>query len=204
VSRSVWERIEESRARHNVLEHPFYVRWSAGELSREELARYAGQYRHATEALARLCREAAEAAPERHRAEIATHAAEEEAHVGLWDGFVEAAGGEIGAEPTAETAECVTEWTSPDGYLGRLARMYAIESGQPEIARIKREGLARFYGINGGGSEYFRVHEQADHAHAEESRRLIEEEMSAEDADAVVAAAESAFRANWRLLDGVS
>jgi pyrroloquinoline-quinone synthase len=205
VSRSVWERIEESRARHNVLEHPFYVRWSAGELSREELARYAGQYRHATEALARLCREAAEVAPERHRAEIATHAAEEAAHVGLWDGFVEAAGGEIGAEPTAETAECVTEWTSPDGYLGRLARMYAIESGQPEIARIKREGLARFYGINGGpGSEYFRVHEQADHAHAEESRRLIEEEMSAEDVDAVVAAAESAFRANRLLLDGVS
>lgn len=205
MSQSVWERIEESRARHNVLEHPFYVRWSAGELSREELARYAGQYRHATEALARLCREAAEAAPERHRAEIATHAAEEEAHVGLWDGFVEAAGGEIGAEPTAETAECVTEWTSPDGYLGLLARMYAIESGQPEIARIKREGLARFYSINGGaGNEYFRVHEQADHAHAEESRRLIDEEMSAEDADAVVAAAESAFRANWRLLDGVS
>jgi pyrroloquinoline-quinone synthase len=197
--------IDAARERWNVLEHPFYVRWSAGELSREELARYAGQYRHATEALARLCREAAEMAPERHRAEIATHAAEEEAHVGLWDGFVEAAGGEIGAEPTAETAECVTEWTSPDGYLGRLARMYAIESGQPEIARIKREGLARFYGINGGpGSEYFRVHEQADHAHAEESRRLIEEEMSAEDVDAVVAAAESAFRANWRLLDGVS
>jgi pyrroloquinoline-quinone synthase len=204
VSRSVWERIEESRARRNVLEHPFYVRWSAGELSREELARYAGQYRHATEALARLCREAAEAAPERRRDVIAAHAAEEEAHVGLWDGFVEAAGGEIGAEPTAETAECVTEWTSPDGYLARLARMYAIESGQPEIARVKREGLARFYGIDGGaGSEYFRLHEEADHAHAEESRRLIEEEMSAEDADRVVAAAESAFRANWRLLDGV-
>jgi pyrroloquinoline-quinone synthase len=82
--------------------------------------------------------------------------------------------------------------------------MYAIESGQPEISRIKREGLARFYGIDGGpGGEYFRLHEEADHAHAEDSRRLIEEAMSAEDADAVVAAAESAFRANWRLLDGV-
>jgi pyrroloquinoline-quinone synthase len=204
VSRSVWERIEESRARHNVLEHPFYVRWSAGELSREELAHYAGQYRHATEALARLCRETADMAPERHRDEIAAHATEEASHIGLWDGFVEAAGGEIGAEPTPETAECVTEWTSSDGYLGRLARMYAIESGQPEIARVKREGLSRFYGIDGGaGSEYFRVHEEADHAHAEESRRLIEEAMSIEDADAVVAAAESVFRANWRLLDGV-
>jgi pyrroloquinoline quinone (PQQ) biosynthesis protein C len=82
--------------------------------------------------------------------------------------------------------------------------MYAIESGQPEISRVKRDGLTRFYGIDGGpGSEYFRVHEEADHAHAEEARRLIEEAMSADDADAVVAAAESTFRANWRLLDGV-
>jgi pyrroloquinoline-quinone synthase len=205
VSGAVWERIEESRARHNVLEHPFYVRWSAGELSREDLARYAGQYRHATEALARLCSQTAETAPERHRDEIAAHAAEEEAHVGLWDDFVEAAGGEIGAEPTPETAECVTAWTAPEGYVEQLTRMYAIESGQPEIARTKLEGLARFYGINGGpGSEYFKVHEEADHAHAEDSRRLIEEAMTPEDEDALVAAAESAFEANWRLLDGVS
>jgi pyrroloquinoline-quinone synthase len=99
----------------------------------------------------------------------------------------------------------VADWTAPDGYLGRLARMYAIESGQPEIARVKREGLARFYGIDGGaGSEYFQVHEEADHAHAEESRRLIEEAMTPEDEDALVSAAESSFRANWRLLDGVS
>jgi pyrroloquinoline-quinone synthase len=205
VSESVWERIEESRARHNVLDHPFYVRWSAGDLSSEELARYAGQYRHATEALARLCKETAEVAPEDRRDEIAAHAAEEEAHVGLWDDFVEAAGGEIGAEPTPETAECVTAWTAPDGYLAQLARMYAIESGQPEISRIKREGLSRFYGIDGGsGSEYFRVHEEADHAHAGESRRLIVEAIAPEDEDALVEAAESAFRANLRLLDGVS
>ena len=205
MSGAVWQRIEESRARHNVLEHPFYVRWSAGELSREELARYAGQYRHATEALARLCSQTAEAAPDEHRAEIESHAVEEEAHVGLWDDFVEAAGGEIGAEPTPETAECVTAWTAPEGYLEQLARMYAIESGQPEIARIKREGLERFYGINGGsGGEYFRVHEEADHAHAEESRRLIEEAMTPDDEDALVAAAEAAFKGNWRLLDGVS
>jgi pyrroloquinoline-quinone synthase len=205
VSESVWQRIEESRARHNVLEHRFYVRWSNGELSREELARYSGQYRHATEALARLCRQTAEHAPAERRDEIEAHAVEEEAHVGLWDGFVEAAGGEIGAEPTPETAECVTAWTAPDGYLAQLGRLYAIESGQPEISRIKHEGLSRFYGIDGGsGSEYFRIHEEADHAHAEESRRLIEEAMTPQDADAVVAAAESAFRANWRLLDGVS
>jgi pyrroloquinoline-quinone synthase len=205
VSESVWKRIEESRARHNVLEHPFYVKWSAGELSSEELARYSGQYRHATEALAKLTADTAELAPDSRRDEMDRHAAEEQEHIGLWDDFVEAAGGEIGAEPTPETAECVQTWTARRGYLSALARLYAIESGQPEISRIKREGLAEFYGIDGGaGTEYFRVHETMDEAHAAESRRLIDEAMSSEDEDAVVEAAEAAFVANMRLLDGVS
>ena len=205
MSESVWKRIEDSRARHNVLEHPFYVKWSAGELSSEELARYSGQYRHATEALAKLTADTAELAPDSRRDEMDRHAAEEQEHIGLWDDFVEAAGGEIGAEPTPETAECVQTWTARRGYLSALARLYAIESGQPEISRIKREGLAEFYGIDGGaGAEYFRVHETMDEAHAAESRRLIDEAMSSEDEDAVVEAAEAAFAANMRLLDGVS
>ncbi len=205
MSSTVWDRIEESRARHNVLEHPFYQRWSAGDLSADELARYSGQYRHATEAIARLCADAVASAPAERREEVAAHAAEEGDHIRLWDGFIEAAGGEIGAEPTSETAECVRTWTAHDGYLAALARLYAIESGQPEISRIKLEGLSRFYGIDGGsGSEYFRVHEASDDAHAEESRRLIAEAMTPEDEDAIVEAAESAFRANWKLLDGVS
>jgi pyrroloquinoline-quinone synthase len=205
VSESVWKRIEESRAEHNVLEHPFYVKWSAGELTSDELARYSGQYRHATEALAKLTADTAELAPDSRRDELQRHAAEEQEHIALWDGFVQAAGGEIGAEPTPETTECVRAWTSREDYLSALARMYAIESGQPEISRIKREGLAEFYGIEGGeGAEYFRVHETMDEAHAAEARRLIEEAMSSEDEDAVVAAAESAFVANLKLLDGVS
>ena len=52
MPQSVWDRIEEARARHDVLQHPFYVRWSAGELTSEELARYSGQYRHAVTAIA--------------------------------------------------------------------------------------------------------------------------------------------------------
>ena len=88
--------------------------------------------------------------PGGNREEIAAHAAEEAEHIRLWDDFVEAAGGEIGAEPTPETAECVATWTAPTPYLEQLARMYAVESGQPEIARVKREGLSRFYGIDGG------------------------------------------------------
>src|SRR5262249_11184889 len=144
---TVWERIEESRSRWNVLTHPFYERWSAGELSREDLARYSGQYRHAVEAIATMSDAAAEAAPE--RPELAEHAGEEHAHVALWDGFVGAVGGRTDAEPTTETEECVAEWTRDGSLIGSLARLYAIESGQPAISRTKSEGLAQFYGIDG-------------------------------------------------------
>jgi pyrroloquinoline-quinone synthase len=202
LSESIWDRIESARARWNVLEHPFYQRWSAGELSREELARYSGQYRHAVEAVATVSADVAELAPE--RTGLRSHAREEAAHVELWDGFVSAAGGDTGAEPTAETAECVEVWTADDGLVAGLARLYAIESGQPEISRTKREGLVDRYGFSdGAGTAYFRVHETRDVEHAAETRELIEEIAGAADADSIVAEAESAFRANWRLLDGV-
>jgi pyrroloquinoline-quinone synthase len=192
VSEAIWERIERSRERWNVLRHPFYRRWSAGELTPEELARYSGQYRHA----------AAAHAPERE--DLRRHAAEERGHVRLWDGFIEAAGGDSEARPTPETEDCVRTWTADDGLLETLARLYAIESGQPEISRIKCEGLLDRYGYaDGAGTAYFRVHETRDNEHADEVRGLIDELVSDGDADRVVAAAETALRANWRLLDGV-
>lgn len=204
MSDRIWDRIEEARSRWNVLEHPFYQRWSAGELTRDELARYSGQYRHATAAIARLSTAAADAAPEAERAELRRHAEEEAQHVELWDGFVEAVGGEIGAEPTPETLECVETWTAEDGFVPELVRLYAIESSQPAISKTKREGLAEHYGIGDGrGNEYFTVHESADVAHAAQGRSLIERHLGEADEDHLVAAAEAAYEANWRLLDGV-
>ena len=204
VSDRIWERIEEARARWNVLEHPFYERWSAGTLTRDELGRYAGQYRHATEAIARLTAAVADRAEDDERSALRRHAGEEEGHVALWDGFVEAVGGEIGAEPSAETRACVAEWTNGDDRLEQLIRLYAIESGQPAISRTKRQGLAEHYGIGDGpGNAYFRVHERADVAHAAEGKSLIGRHLDGTDEDRLVAAAEGAFRANWGLLDGI-
>ncbi len=205
MNNDVWERIEQTRQRWNVLEHPFYQRWSAGELTREELAEYSGQYRHATAAIARLSASVAESAPEAERVALRRHAAEEEAHVALWDGFVDAVGGDTDAAPTPETADCVEAWTAEGDRVAQLVRLYAIESGQPQISRTKREGLLAHYGIGDGpGSEYFLLHEKADVHHAAEGRSLIEAHLADADPDALVAAAEEAFKANWRLLDGVS
>ena len=205
MSNDVWQRIEQARNRWNVLEHPFYQRWSAGELTRKELAEYSGQYRHATAALARLTADVAESAPESERSELRRHAEEEKAHIALWDGFVEAVGGEVGAAPTPETKECVDTWAAADDRVSQLVRIWAVESGQPAISKTKREGLAAHYGIGDGpGNEYFRVHEKADVAHAAEGRSMIEAHLADAGPDKLVEAAESVFKANWRLLDGVT
>jgi pyrroloquinoline-quinone synthase len=202
VSDRLWERIESARQRWDVLRHPFYRRWSAGELEGDELARYAGQYRHAVEAIADLSEAVAGALPQ--RPELARHAAEEREHVALWDGFVTAANGTAAGAASEETAACARAWSAAADAPSLLARLYAVESAQPEIARVKRDGLVGLYGFaEGEGTAYFSVHERLDHEHAAEVRELLDELAAEADEDELVAAAEAAYRANWRLLDGI-
>ena len=187
-------RIEAAAARWNVLDHPFYQRWSAGELTRDELAEYAAQYRHAVVALA----DAAAASGN------ADHAAEERAHVALWDSFADACGS-VPADASTETTECTEAWTAGRDRLEHLAILYAIESAQPAISQTKLDGLREHYGMNGGAeTEYFVLHAERDHDHAALSRLLLEKLATDEDAPRLAARAEAATRGNWRLLDGIS
>ena len=204
MQHTVPERIEQARSRWNVLEHAFYKRWSAGDLSPEELARYSGQYRHAVEAVATASAALADQLPD--HLELREHAREEADHVALWDGFVDAVGGSPDAAANAETEACVAEWTRADSPLNTLARLYAVESGQPEISTTKLEGLSAHYGVEtDAGTAYFTLHRGRDVEHAAEGIELLEELLAADPgaADGVVAAAEATFRANWKLLDGV-
>jgi pyrroloquinoline-quinone synthase len=184
-------RLDEARARWNLLEHPFYRRWSCGELTREDLAYYAGQYRHAVVALAETAGTA-----------DAEHAREEAEHISLWDAFA-AAMGSMPREPSAETAECVSAWLAPEDPIGALAVLYAIEASQPEVSQTKLDGLAEHYGVGTDepGAAYFALHAELDHEHAASSRELLEEQSG--DEERLVALAEAALRGNWVLLDGV-
>jgi pyrroloquinoline-quinone synthase len=199
--------LETVRDRWNVLQHPFYQRWSAGELTREELAVYAGQYRHAVVALADASTATAEVAGEELRAGLRAHAAEETAHIDLWDEFTAAVGGDVTAAPTTETAACAAAW-SGDGerpLLQSLAAMYAIESGQPAISETKTEGLVEHYGFAPGSdaTRYFELHAVRDIEHAAHERELLEARLQPGDAEALLEEAEAVLRANWELLDGV-
>ncbi|HEX2703449.1 MAG TPA: iron-containing redox enzyme family protein [Solirubrobacteraceae bacterium] len=200
-----WSRLDAVAREHDVLRHPFYVRWSAGELSSTELAEYSGQYRHAVVALAEASARAAADADGDARAELAAHAAEEAQHVALWDRFIDAVGGERAAAPRPETAGCARAWSGEAGRseLATLVAVYAIEAAQPQISKTKREGLATHYGIDGPGVDYFELHERLDVAHAAAGRKLIDARLNDADHDALLGEAEAVLRANWRLLDGV-
>ena len=199
-----WKRLETVAEQHSVLRHPFYVRWSEGALELTELAHYSGQYRHAVVALAQASASAA-ASPEagRDAGALAAHAAEEAAHVGLWDEFVAAVGGDTGAAPSDQTRACAAVWAGDESrpLLHTLTALYTIESAQPAISATKRVGLARHYGIP--AAEYFELHERLDVEHSAHARRLIDRRLAGSDEDALVATAEAVLKANLSLLDGV-
>jgi len=200
----LFDRLADAQRRCNVLEHPFYTRWSAGELTREELSWYAGEYRHAVVALAKATAAAARAAEPAIRAQIDEHAAEEAEHIDLWDAFAHAVDADLEQEPAAETAECAAAWTAAGDALEGLVVLYAIESAQPAISRTKLDGLVDHYGLaEGPATEYFALHSERDLEHAAQSRRLIEERLEDADEDRLIAVAEAALRGNWTLLDGV-
>ena len=197
-------RVESLRERWNVLEHSFYQRWSEGTLRREELAFYAGEYRHAVVALADALGAASDRAEPAIRDELAEHAAEEIGHVELWDDFARALEADTGRAPRLETEACVESWTAGRDALEGLVAAYTIESGQPGIARTKLDGLVERYGFEEGtATEYFALHAERDHDHAAQSRELIEERLADADLDRLLAVAEGVLRGNWELLDGV-
>jgi pyrroloquinoline-quinone synthase len=200
-----WSRLEDVRSRWNVLEHPFYQRWSAGELTRDELAVYAGEYRHAVVALAGAAAGAAAAAGPDLAPALRAHAAEEASHIALWDAFADQVGGDVDRAPAPETAACADAWAGDDrDLLASLVALYAIESGQPAISETKLEGLRAHYGITEGpATEYFSLHAELDKEHAAAERELIEPRLEGADVEALLAEAERVLSANWHLLDGV-
>jgi pyrroloquinoline-quinone synthase len=187
------ERIDGARRRWNVLNHPFYLRWERGELTRDELAFYAGEYRHAVVALADAA--ALGGDPE--------HAAEERSHVALWDDFAAALEAPLDRKPTTETQECITAWQAKDSLEAR-AILYAVESSQPDVSKTKLTGLVEHYGFSkeSKSTEYFELHAERDHEHAAASAEVLGNARP-EDPDRLFAAAQQALKGNWKLLDGV-
>lgn len=208
--------IDAAVQRHHLLKHPFYQAWMKGEVTREELRDYAGQYYFHVNRFPRylsaihsLCEN------EEARASVLENLNDEEgvshgvSHPELWLRFAEGMG--VSRDEVRATAprDAIREVAATFFHFARssyhegLGALYAYESQVPEIAASKIEGLKGRYGINDPRTlEFFAVHEKADVAHRESVRSLLEA-LSPWEKEEAAAAADCAARALWSFLSDV-
>jgi pyrroloquinoline-quinone synthase len=213
--------LEERIHKYDLLCHPFYKAWSAGKLTRDDLRAYAEDYYPHVEAfpgyLAQLGVRLEEG--ELRRAVLANMTDEEggedsfgepeRSHSELWLDFVEGMGGSRVSRrrPVGEVGKLI-EWFQSVAREGTpeeaLAAFYAYESQVPRVAQEKDRGLRELYGADEKTRGYFTLHATADVYHAQVWRKQLERRVTAnpEIAKKALAAAESAAKALWAVLDG--
>ena len=212
--------LEERIHRYDLLCHPFYKAWSAGELTRDDLRAYAQDYYSHVEAfpgyLAQLAVRLEEG--ELRRAVLANMNDEkggedsfvepERSHSELWLDFVEGVGGSripkrrpVGVRKLISWFQRVAGEGTPEE---ALAAFYAYESQVPRLAQEKDRVLRELYGADEKTRGYFTLHATADVYHAQVWRTQLEKRVKAnpETAEKALAAAEKAAQALWTVLDG--
>jgi pyrroloquinoline-quinone synthase len=212
-------RLEECIQQYDLLCHPFYQAWSAGELTREDLRAYAEDYYPHVEAfpgyLAQLAIQLEEG--ELRLAVLANMHDEkggedsfgepDRSHAELWLDFVEGVGGHrVPKRPVGEVGKLISWFqrvASEATPEEALAALYAYESQVPRVAREKDRVLRELYGADEKTRGYFTLHATADLYHAQVWRSQLEKRVAAnpQTADKALAAAEMAAKALWTVLD---
>ena len=215
--------LETRIAKYDLLCHPFYQAWSAGELTREDLREYARDYSHhvvdfpiyLAELGVRLdeseLRRAvlANMADEKGMAEGSGEASAP--HAEMWLDFAEGMGARRdlrGHRPLPEMKELTaffhrvaSEGTPEEA----LAAFYAYESQVPRIAKEKARGLRERYGAGERVAAYFTLHATADVYHSEVWRQQLGKRLHSNPqmAEQALLAGENAAKALWHALDGI-
>ncbi|PJA17154.1 MAG: hypothetical protein COX66_05705 [Elusimicrobia bacterium CG_4_10_14_0_2_um_filter_63_34] len=208
-----WKKIDAAVAEKDLLSHPFYQAWSAGELTAEDLKFYAKQYYHLERNFPRLLSRVHSNCelPETRLALLENLIDEErsdENHRELWLRFTDGLGlsrEEVTAsEPTQATRGTLNSLmaacsgTPAEG----LAALYAYESQLPRVSESKIAGLTKFYGITDKKTvSFFETHKEVDAWHSDVERAEIE--RLGADVGTVEAGARTGAEALWNFLDGV-
>ena len=212
-----WTRAAEQLRQYDLLQHPFYQAWSAGELTPAELGFYGRQYLNHVAAFPTYLTALHSRLPEgKTRSAVLRNAAEEEVkgkpHADLWRQFAAGIDPQAPAQPEEVLPE-VQDLIAAYREMGRsaspataLGAFYAYESQVPRVAEEKRSGLKKFYGADDATCANFTLHRTADVHHANVWRGLIEQGID-ERGDAAAADALDGMRAGaralWHALDGI-
>lgn len=211
--------LEERIRQYDLLNHPFYKAWSAGELTVEDLREYAEDYYSHVEAfpgyLAQLGVRLEEG--ELRQAILSNMTDEkggedsfgdpERSHSELWLDFVEGIGGRRipVRRPHGEVRKLISWFQSvaSEGSPEELAAFYAYESQVPRLAKEKEYVLRELYNADEKTRSYFALHAVANVHHAKVWRTQLEKRVKADPqtAEKALAAAEGAAKALWRVMD---
>jgi pyrroloquinoline-quinone synthase len=219
-SQDFFAQLNERVARYDLLTHPYYRAWSAGELTREDLRQYAAEYwSHVSAFPTYLSALHASLQDAELRRTVLRNLADEEGidapgarpHSDLWMDFAQGMGA-TGAEVRSrklqpEMAALIAQFRSlmTQSTPAALAALYAYESQVPRIAAEKAAGLRAHYGADEATCRYFTLHRTADVHHAAVWKDALAEQVAADPelADQALDAAETAACALWTALDGI-
>jgi len=200
--------VEEALEGRRLLLHPFYQRWSRGELRVEELGAYAGQYRFIEAALPGWLSSIQSSTSSPGVRELVQRNLDEEVggvttHLELFDQFAEAVGA-----TRAENTEIspATHWllTIHDDMVASsaaqgLAAVLAYELQSSEISASKAAGLRSKYGVDGDSVAFWDTHALIERDHANWTLDAVME--AGGEPPAVGIAARRAADAWWGFLD---
>lgn len=205
-------------AKYDLLCHPFYKAWSAGELTREDLRGYAlDYYQHVNAFPSYLAAFALRLNDGVLRQAVLANMRDEQggeaedAHSDLWMDFAEGMGGArnaYGHETVPEMKDLVQRFTqvAENGTPAEaLAAFYAYESQVPRVAMEKERGLRERYGADERTTRYFTLHATADVYHANVWRDQLGKQLTENPgaSEKALNSAESAAKALWTALDGI-
>lgn len=187
-----------------LLDHPFYRRWEAGELSRDELTHYAEQYRFFEEMFPQFLTKLSALLPDGPARESVLDNLKDEisppSHLDLFEQFAAS----FDATDTA-ISPAMSHLVESYGALieqgphASLAGLWAYEVQGAEIAQSKAEGLARHYGARSEALAFWRAHGAVEDDHA---KGTLEALSSLElDLNEVEVASRSIAQAWWTFLD---
>jgi pyrroloquinoline-quinone synthase len=210
------DKIDNDIVEKHLLNHPFYLAWTHGELSKEALRDYAQQYYHHVAAFPTyLSAVHAKCDDQATRKQILSNLIDEEAgspnHPELWKKFAEGLGVQdvdlAQTEKQPETKNLIDIFRSVCGEgptAEGLAALYAYESQIPAICESKINGLKKHYGFtNPKHYEYFSVHIAADREHSVTERKLFSSYIDNQNIDNVCASVRRVLDALWEMLSGV-
>jgi pyrroloquinoline-quinone synthase len=214
---ALWNKVDQEIEKYDLLQHPFYQAWSAGELTSQDLKFYGEQYYHQVSQFPTYLTSLHARLPEgAMRRDVLANAFDEECaglpHSELWLRFVEGMGGN-GTDPPRETpipevnnlVKTFRALAQDAPVAAAFGALFAYESQVPRIAAEKLSGLKRHYKADDRTCSYFALHMKADIHHANVWRKIISTLVEQDERHAAKAleGISQAAQALWSALDGI-